>query len=204
MERSRRLGERINDQHITKRETRNGGENGLRREGGCGMSDALHVYLILDISASMTGAPVESLKQGVSLMHSTLAARSNRPVSIAAVSYESFAMIVRPLQSVRDDFSLPELTPGGSSCLGAALRLMERTMQPGIKTLLYLFSDGGEPTDDWEVALPMLRPRLTRSFGLACGLRADPTALRPYCDEVFALRDLTPDVLFGTFRTYVL
>lgn len=168
------------------------------------MTDALHVYLILDISASMTGAPLESLKQGVSLMHSTLAARSNRPVSIAALSYESFAMIVRPLQSVREEFSLPELTPGGSSCLGAALRLVERTMQPGIKTLLYLFTDDSEPTDDWEVALPTLRPHLTRSFGLACGLRADPAALRPYCDEVFALRDLTPDVLFGTFRTYVL
>jgi uncharacterized protein YegL len=164
---------------------------------------ALHVYLLLDTSASMTGAPLESLKQGVSLLHSTLATRSNRPVNLATISYDSFAMLIRPLQSAKDEFSLPDLVPGGSSCLGAAFRFLDRTMEAGERPFLYIFSDGGEPTDDWEEALASIRARVERIIGLACGLRADSQALLLFCDEVYTLRDLTPEVVFSTFRTYV-
>ena len=42
---------------------------------------AIHAYLLLDTSASMNGAPLEALKQGLQLLCGTFIARSKRPAS---------------------------------------------------------------------------------------------------------------------------
>ncbi len=165
---------------------------------------SLHAYLLLDTSASMSGIPLESLKQGTHLLTSTLLSRSTRPVRIGLISYESTAHEIMPLADVKDfaAFTMPPLRPEGSSNLGAAFRLLHNRMIDHDPTLVYLFSDG-EPTDDWEVAVQPLRSRVRKICGLACGLKAEKAALAAIADEAFALRDLTPDLVFDTFRAFV-
>ncbi|MCC7448575.1 MAG: hypothetical protein IT324_14240, partial [Anaerolineae bacterium] len=53
------------------------------------MTDPIHAYLLLDTSASMTGAPLEALKQGLQLLCGTFIARCTRPVHISLIGYES-------------------------------------------------------------------------------------------------------------------
>lgn len=171
----------------------------------------LHVYLLLDLSASMSGAPLEALKQGVSLAHTVFAERmgNGRPVKIAIIGYHSTAQVLVPLSDAASPFPLPDLQAGGTSRLGAALRLLldqlDQTNSQSINsqsTLVYIFTDG-DPNDDWPAVLDQVRPRVTKIYGLACGLTTQADQLKPFSDQVLMMRDLTPDALFSTFRMLV-
>lgn len=162
------------------------------------MAEPVNVYLLLDTSASMSGAPLEALKQGLHLVCATFIARSQRPVQISLISYESTAKVISPLAEV-NDFEMPTLEAAGSSGLGGALRLVKDTMLEHNPTLIYVFTDG-EPTDDWDIALETVRPRIQKIFGVICGPSADGSILHTKLDKVFSVRELTPDLLAETFR----
>lgn len=161
----------------------------------------LHAYLLLDTSASMSGAPLEALKQALHLLCGTLISRSKEPVQIAMIGYESIARELSKLADV-SDFEMPKLEAGGSSGLGGAFRLLVDTMPEHKPTLVYIFTDG-EPTDDWEVAIKLIKPRVKKIIGVACGITASSTTLDPLLDKMFSVRQLTPDLLFETFRSFV-
>lgn len=165
------------------------------------MQDPIHAHLLLDTSASMSGAPLEALKQGLQLLCATFITRSKRPVQIRLIGYGSTP---REIASLRDihEFEMPKLEAAGSSGLGGAFRLVADTMPAHDPSLVYVFSDG-EPTDDWEVAIVPLRTRVRKIVGVACGPAASGTALKQIVDQAFQVRDLTPDILFETFRGFV-
>ncbi len=165
------------------------------------MTEPIHAHLLLDTSASMSGAPLEALKQGLQLLCGTFISRSKRPIHISLIGYESAARHIAPLRDVTE-FTLPKLEASGSSGLGSAFRLLSRTMGEHTPSLVYVFTDG-EPTDDWEVAIESVRPRVQKIIGIACGPKADPAALQLIADRVFQVRELTPDLLFETFRPFV-
>ncbi len=163
-------------------------------------SSPIHAYLLLDTSASMSGAPLESMKQGLQLLCATFISRSKRPVQIRLIGYESTAHEIAPMRDVTE-FELPRLDTAGSSGLGGAFRLLSQTMSEHDPSLVYVFTDG-EPTDDWEVALESLRPHIARLVGVGCGLSANMDTLAPMVDRAFQVRELTPDLLFDTFRAF--
>ena len=165
------------------------------------MTDPIHAYLLLDTSASMSGAPLEALKQGLHLLCATFISRSKRPVQIALIGYESTAREISPLADAHK-FETPKLDAAGSSGLGGAFRLVSSQMPDHDPTLLYIFTDG-EPTDDWEIAIASLRPRVRNILGIICGPAANSTALDPLIDKLYRVRELTPDLLFETFRSFV-
>src|SRR5271154_4225246 len=100
------------------------------------MAEPVHIYLLLDTSASMSGAPLEALKQGLHLLCATFIARSQRPVKISLIGYESTARAISPLVDV-NDFEMPTLEAAGSSGLGGALRLVGDTMPDHDPTFIY-------------------------------------------------------------------
>jgi uncharacterized protein YegL len=165
------------------------------------MTDPIHAYLLLDTSASMTGAPLEALKQGLQLLCGTFIARCTRSVHISLIGYESAPRVITALQPV-GDYTMPTLDAAGSSGLGGAFRLLANTMPENTSPLVYVFTDG-EPTDDWEIAIEPLRARVRQIVGIGCGPTANMTMLSSIADPTFQMRELTPDLLYDTFRALV-
>jgi uncharacterized protein YegL len=160
----------------------------------------LHVWLLLDTSASMTGAPLEALKQAMHLLCGTFISRSKQPVKVGVISYESAAQEITPLGDVQG-FEMPKLEAGGASNLGKAFRLVSEKLSEADSSLIYIFTDG-EPTDDWDVIITTLKKKVKKFFVVACGPNANSATLEAKVDRVFKVRELTPDLLFETFRQY--
>lgn len=162
------------------------------------MSDALHAYLILDTSASMSGAPLEALKQGVHLLWNALSARWGRTTLISVIAYESAAKEIIPLTDVQAGLHLPPLEAAGSSALGGAFRLLASRLTGHHPTLVYLFTDG-DPTDDWEKAAALVRSRVDKIVGIACGLTVKEALFDAIANESYSLSHLTTEALTTTF-----
>lgn len=133
------------------------------------MSAPFTVYLLLDVSRSMAGAPLEAMKNGVDVLLSSLradevlAARSE----VCILSFGSDARVSLP-PTPAAEATVPELRAGGGTALGAALELLcrERDRRAAetdgefvLPPAVVLFTDG-YPTDDTDAPLAVFRKRV--------------------------------------------
>lgn len=124
------------------------------------MSRRLPVYLLLDVSGSMTGEPIEAVRTGLSTLMTALrqdpAALETAHLSV--ITFGTDATQAVPLTEL-GDFRVPEIKASGTTALGAALKLLAESINREVrrgsatergdwKPLVFLFTDGG-PTDDW-------------------------------------------------------
>ena len=81
----------------------------------------LPVYLLLDTSGSMSGEPIEALKNGVQLMISSL--RQNpQAIETAYISIITFDTTAQQLMPLTDlaSFQIPDMRASGVTALGEA------------------------------------------------------------------------------------
>src|SRR4051812_29796604 len=138
----------------------------------------LPVYLVLDTSGSMSGEPIEAVKNGVQVMVSAL--RSDpyalETAYLSVISFDSQARQVVPLTELTA-FQVPELQANGATALGDALRLVAERIETEVqktatdskgdwKPLVFLMTDGG-PTDDWRRGLDRFR-KVKTGLVVAC------------------------------------
>lgn len=162
----------------------------------------LPVFLVLDVSESMAGVPLQSLRDGTDALLSALRSdpRALEAVHLSMISFGAKARQLVPLVPL-DDFVVPRLPLGTGTPLGAALGLLLQSLdsqtvatsseQKGdYRPLCFLLTDG-IPTDEWRAAARALRTRVERGgctvVALACGPDAD----------LSVLREITPTVLTG-------
>lgn len=170
------------------------------------MSHSLHVFILLDLSASMSGTGLESLKQGVQLLATALAGVGGA-VRAAFIGYESNPIPLLPLTEMETDLDfndaenlvLQTLEPAGASNLGRALHTIEGQVTPGTPTGVYIFTDGN-PTDDWQPPRDALRAKGVRLVAVACGFSVNLEALRGIADSVFSVSTVTAEQLAGSLR----
>ncbi len=127
----------------------------------------LPVYLLLDTSGSMTGEPIEAVKNGVQMMIHSL--RQNpqaiETAFVSIITFDSEAKQVVPLTDLAS-FQMVELKANGLTSLGKALELLaDRLTNEVTKTTLeqkgdwkpitFIMTDG-VPTDDWEAGLGLM------------------------------------------------
>jgi uncharacterized protein YegL len=172
------------------------------------MAESPYLYILLDHSASMSGAPLEALRQGMQVLLSAFERYSGQPIRAALLAYESAPTAVTALQAIDSplfnadaNLILATLESAGASNLGKALRRLAAELPQGALAVIYLFSDGGF-TDDWQCALAELRPRLKRFYAVACGMAANRATLAA-ADQVLPVSDLTADLLLATLRDIV-
>lgn len=155
----------------------------------------LPVYLLLDTSGSMTGAPIEAVRRGVEqfkleLQGDTFALET---AWIGIITFGGRAEFVSKGLVPFDQFVPPPLNAGGQTPLGQALWLLiesldndlRRPVKGGPKAdwrpLVYILTDG-EPTDDWreprEKILQREKAKICKVVTVGCGPYINPQNLR--------------------------
>lgn len=159
----------------------------------------LPVYLVLDVSGSMSGEPIEAVRNGVQLLASSL--RSDpyalETAYLSVITFDGSARQVVPLTELVN-FQPPDLQAGSTTALGEALKVtrecIEREVQTSTaevkgdwKPLVFLMTDG-MPTDDWDKGLQDFRKAKT-GLVIACaaGPQADTQLLKQITETVVSL-----------------
>ena len=144
----------------------------------------LPVYLLLDTSGSMTGEPIESVKNGVQML---LTALRQDPYALetaylSIITFNSTAQQLMPLTEL-SLFQAPELVASGTTALGDALELLSNKIETEVnkttietkgdwKPMVFIMTDG-VPTDDWEKKLPLFQ---SKKVGITVACAAGPSA----------------------------
>ncbi len=174
-------------------------------------SRRLPVYILADRSGSMDGEPIVAVNQGMGFLKSELES-DPRAVDMAWVSVISFggdATLDVPLTEVMA-FYPPTLYANGSTPLGAALRLLNQSIDNDLtlataqhtgdyKPLVFLFTDG-EPTDEWQGPAQEVKHRATAKtaniIAIGCGPQVNESTLRQISESVLMMDKVTP----GNFK----
>ncbi|MDR1523813.1 MAG: VWA domain-containing protein [Tannerella sp.] len=159
----------------------------------------LPVYLLLDTSGSMTGEPIEAVKNGVQVLVSTLRQDpyALETAYLSVITFDSSARQVVPLTEL-SMFQMPDIQATGTTSLGEALTLLSGKIDSEItkttaevkgdwKPLVFLMTDGG-PTDSWQKGLAEFKKRKT-GIVVACaaGQGADTNVLKQITEIVVQL-----------------
>ncbi len=159
----------------------------------------LPVYLLLDTSGSMSGEPIEQVKNGVQMLISALRADpyALETVHVGVITFDGTAKVAVPLTELTA-FQQPNLQASGSTSLGAGLSLVAdcavkdvlkstSTQKGDWKPMVFIMTDGG-PTDDWMKGLARFR---MEKWGIvvACAVdSADDKVLKTVAGEESVVR----------------
>lgn len=124
----------------------------------------LPIYLLLDTSGSMSGAPIQAVQHGVEQFKKEVEkdtfAKETVYVGVITFGGENADFLTKGLVSIVD-FQPPSLNATGSTPLGAAFKLLSQSLDKDIKEnvkggakgdwkpLIFILTDGA-PTDDWQ------------------------------------------------------
>ncbi len=159
----------------------------------------LPVYLVLDISGSMTGEPIEAVKNGVQVLVSTLRQDpyALETAFLSVITFDSSARQVVPLTEL-SMFQMPDIQATGTTALGDALSLLANKVSSEVtkstaevkgdwKPLVFIMTDG-EPTDNWQKGLNDFK---NQKFGMvvacAAGSGANTSILKQITEVVVQL-----------------
>lgn len=159
----------------------------------------LPVYLVLDISGSMTGEPIEAVKNGVQVLVSTLRQDpyALETAFLSVITFDSSARQVVPLTEL-SMFQMPDIQATGTTALGEALSLLASKVSSEVtkstaevkgdwKPLVFIMTDG-EPTDNWQKGLNDFK---NQKFGMvvacAAGSGANTSILKQITEVVVQL-----------------
>lgn len=174
----------------------------------------LPVYLLLDTSASMSGEPIESVKNGVQMLISALRQDpyALETAYISVICFGSQAHQVAPLTEL-SLFQVPSIEASGATSLGAALDLTVNRISSEVekttaeskgdwKPMVFLMTDG-IPTDNYKSGLSTFKQlKLGAVVACAAGPHADTTVLKEITDIVVQL-DTADSNSIGAFFKWV-
>lgn len=166
-------------------------------------SRRLPVYLLLDVSGSMQGDPIEAVRHGVRALVSELRSdpQALETAYLSVITFNSSARQVCPLTELML-FKEPQLSAGGATALGAALKLLSECIRSEVRKstetqkgdwrpLVFILTDGA-PTDDWrEAAAALKAAKPANIIACAAGAYADTTVLKEITDCVLMMNTLS-------------
>lgn len=172
----------------------------------------LPVYLVLDCSGSMTGAPIEAVRQGMKTLLGELKSdpQALETVFLSVITFDTTARQVVPLTELML-VKEPPFEATGTTALGAALKLLseciDREVRPTTPTqkgdwkpLIFLMTDGA-PTDKWMDAADAIKAKKPGNLiACAAGAQADEDMLKRITNIVVKLHDLQPEALKQFFQ----
>jgi uncharacterized protein YegL len=163
------------------------------------MNRRLPVYLVIDTSGSMTGEPIEAVKNGLSTLLTALRSDPHalETAYLSVVTFDTDARQVVPLTDLAS-FQEPQLKAQGTTSLGEALTLLSNCIENEVmkttpenkgdwKPLVFFMTDG-QPTDNWQNGLSSFLSKKT-GIVVACaaGSQADVSVLKQITENVVTL-----------------
>lgn len=172
----------------------------------------LPVYLLLDTSGSMSGEPIEAVKNGVQLLVSTLRQDpyALETAYLSVISFDSAARQLVPLTEL-SNFQTPDLVATGTTALGDALSVLADCIDKEVakstpeakgdwKPLVFLMTDG-MPTDNWQAGLNRLRQvRTGVMIACAAGPSVETTILKQISEVVVQLDSADSGTIKAFFK----
>lgn len=172
----------------------------------------LPVYLLLDTSGSMSGEPIEAVKNGVQVLVSTLRQDpyALETAFLSIITFNSTATQLVPLTELAN-FQIPAIAASGTTELGAALALLADKIEQEVgkttaqvkgdwKPIVFLMTDGS-PTDDWKKGLERLKQvRTGLVIACAAGSGADTGVLKQITDIVVQLDTADASTIKAFFK----
>lgn len=171
----------------------------------------LPVYLLLDCSGSMSGEPIEAVKQGIKALLTELKGdpQALETACLSVITFNSTARQISPLTELML-FKEPELTAGGATALGGALHVLADCIRTEVRTstatqkgdwkpLVFLLTDGA-PTDNLDEGIEALKSVSTGNIiACAAGANANTNTLRKITNNVLMMNNLTAGDLAAFF-----
>jgi uncharacterized protein YegL len=159
----------------------------------------LPVYIVLDVSGSMTGEPIEAVKNGLKTMISALRQDpyALETAYISVITFNHNAEQVVPLTELAM-FQEPGITASGTTSVGEALSLLSDKITLEVKKTsaeqkgdwkpLVFFMTDGIPTDDWKAGLQKFKQqKCGMVVACAAGQHADTSILKEITENVVSL-----------------
>jgi uncharacterized protein YegL len=172
----------------------------------------LPVYLLLDTSGSMSGEPIEAVKNGVQILVSTLRQDpyALETAFLSVITFDTTARQVVPLMEMAT-FQTPQISATGTTAFGEALGLLADRIEAEItktsadikgdwKPLIFIMTDGS-PTDDWQKGFEKLK-KVRTGIIVACaaGHGADTTILKQITEVVVQLDTADSNTIKAFFK----
>jgi uncharacterized protein YegL len=172
----------------------------------------LPVYLLLDTSGSMSGEPIEAVKNGVQVLVSTLRQDpyALETAFLSIITFDSAARQIVPLTELAT-FQIPAFSASGCTELGAALALLADKIEAEVgkttaqvkgdwKPIVFIMTDGS-PTDDWKKGLERLK-KVRTGLVIACaaGQGADTSVLKQITEVVVQLDTADASTIKAFFK----
>jgi uncharacterized protein YegL len=172
----------------------------------------LPVYLLLDTSGSMSGEPIEAVKNGMQVLISTLRQDpyALETAFLSIITFDTTARQIVPLTEL-SSFQMPDIAATGVTSLGDALSLLAQKVDTEVhkstterkgdwKPIIFIMTDG-MPTDDWQAGLNQFKQR---NYGIvvacAAGHGADTNILKQITENVVQLDTTDSSVIKAYFK----
>ena len=177
------------------------------------MSRRLPIYLLIDTSGSMDGAPINAVNQGLQVFQAALRSDPRALVTayLSLLTFDSSAKQLVPLTDV-GSFTAPPLRASGTTAFGEGLKLLDECIKREVvsnsteghkgdwKPMIFIFTDG-QPTDAWEAAADSLKSRgVGNIIACAAGDGADEQMLKRLTATVIKLIDTNEQQISAFFK----
>ena len=172
----------------------------------------LPVYLLIDTSGSMSGEPIEAVRNGVQNLIATLRQDPSalEAAFLSIITFSDEAHQVVPLTEL-SQFQIPAINAGGTTSMGAALTLLSNRISQEVtkttaeqkgdwKPIVFLFTDGN-PTDDPTAGIEAIKKSKIGSFvACAAGPGAETSTLKSITESVVHLDTADSNTIKAFFK----
>lgn len=172
----------------------------------------LPVYLLLDTSGSMSGEPIEAVKNGVQILVSTLRQDpyALETAYLSVITFDNEARQLVPLTEL-PAFQAPNIAATGTTAFGGALTLLAERIDAEVakttadvkgdwKPLVFIMTDG-VPSDDWARGAERLRQSRTGVvIACAAGPHANSAILKQITEVVVSLDTADASTIKAFFK----
>jgi uncharacterized protein YegL len=181
-----------------------------------GTDRRLPIYLTIDVSGSMSGAPIDAVNSGLRDFERALKAddQARECAYVSVLAFSNSAAVKTPLTDA-SQFTAPTLTTETSTNFGAAFNLLGNCIDKDLRTKdanhpgdwkpLVFFLTDGQPTDsDWEQSLATFQARRTlrpaNVIAIGCGPAVNDTVLKKITPTVLLMTDTSPEKFRALFQ----